>query len=233
MGVSRCSLGVFLKGTCSCRWPYLQSIIDTIKTKQLPIKISAVISNRPDAYGLVRAKKANLPAIIVNHNEFPSKQAFDSALMSCIDEYGPDLIILAGFMRILTPEFVTHYPQRILNLHPALLPKYRGLNTHKRVLAEKETEHGASIHIVTEALDSGPIIAQSICKVVPDDTAKTLHDKEYQLELALYPEVIRWFAEGRVQITSQGDVILDGIKLPKTGFRFLQHSDNAQFIGHK
>ena len=155
----------------------LQAIINATLEKKLPAQIQAVISNRPDAYGLKRAKQAGIPAINLDQTKFQNRSAFEAALISHIDSYNPDIIVLAGFMKVLSSSFVIRYSQKILNLHPSLLPKYPGLNTHERVLAAKETEHGATIHIVTDVLDAGPILAQTTCKISPSDTPQTLNEK--------------------------------------------------------
>ena len=178
----------------------LQSIIDGIKAQHLPIEISAVISNRPNA------KQASIPAICLEHTRFESRLTFDETLINHIDNYAPDLIILAGFMRVLSPKFVKHYAGKILNIHPSLLPKYRGLNTHARALAAKDAEHGTTVHVVTSELDEGPILAQDKFAITPDDTPETLEAKVHALEHTLYIKVINWFAEGKVEIDRTGKI---------------------------
>lgn len=180
----------------------LQAIIDAIAAKKLSANISAVISNRADAFGLERAKKANIPIHVLPNKDFKSTNDYDKALQQCIDQYQPQLIVLAGFIRILGKDFVKHYYGKIINIHPSLLPKYTGLNTHQRVLDAKEKEHGVSIHFVTEDLDSGPIIAQAKLIIEPNDTAETLKHKIHQLEHLLYPQVIQQFSEGKIRLES-------------------------------
>lgn len=169
----------------------LQAIIDAIEQQKLAINILAVISNHEDAYGLQRAKLANIATHCIPHEDFPSREAFDSALQKLIDDYQPDLICLAGFMRRLGADFVNHYANKIINIHPALLPKYPGLNTHQKALDARDKFHGATIHIVTEALDAGPIIAQKRLRILPDDTAESLKSRVQQLEHQLYPETLK------------------------------------------
>ena len=163
----------------------LQAIIDA------GIPITAVISNHNDAFGLTRAKQAQIPTAIVNHKDYASRDDFDLELIKQIDVFHPDLVVLAGFMRILTPYFVTHYYGKLINIHPSLLPKYKGLHTHQRVLTNKETEHGISVHFVTEHLDGGPVIAQAKLDVSPEDTEYSLEMRIHQLEHQLYPWVIK------------------------------------------
>jgi phosphoribosylglycinamide formyltransferase 1 len=173
----------------------LQAIMDAI-TDGLNVKISAVISNRPNAYGLERAKESNLPTHALDHKAFDSRDQFDHALQIQIDLYEPDFIILAGFMRRLGAEFVKHYPKKIINIHPSLLPKYPGLDTHQKVLDHRDNEHGVSIHYVTEALDAGPLIAQKKFTVTAKDTVDSLKEKAQAIEHQLYPDVLRQLAVG-------------------------------------
>jgi phosphoribosylglycinamide formyltransferase-1 len=173
----------------------LQAMIDAIDAGTLPAKVVVVISNKADAYGLDRAKKANIPTEVISHSDYETREAYDEALIACLENYEPDLIVLAGFMRILTSTFVEHFKNRILNIHPSLLPKYPGLHTHKQVLAAGDLTHGATVHIVTSELDAGPILGQMQCNVAPNDTAETLKQKVQQLEYQLYPEVIKKWAE--------------------------------------
>lgn len=177
----------------------LQAIIDSVKSGAIKGQISAVISNRPSVFGLERAEKAGIPAITVDHTEFSSRTDFEQALSQTIDQYQPDVLVLAGFMRILSSEFVQHYLGKMLNIHPSLLPKYPGLNTHRRVLENGDKEHGTSVHFVTAELDGGPIIAQRSIHVTADDTEETLQQKIQQQEHKLYPEVVGWLCNGRVQ----------------------------------
>lgn len=186
----------------------LQAIIDAIQGKRLPARICAVFSNRADAYALERARRAGIPVEVIDHRDFADRRAYDTALMQRIDDYAPQLIVLAGFMRILTPEFVRHYEGRMLNIHPSLLPKYRGLDTHRRVLAAGEHEHGASVHLVTPELDSGPVLLQAVVPVRPDDDPKRLAARVQAAEHRIYPEVVGWFARGRARVEGT-QVLLD------------------------
>ncbi len=160
------------------------------------VEIRAVISNRADAAGLIFAQQQGIVTEVVDHKEFTTRETFDRALIACIDHYSPDLLVLAGFMRILTPEFVTHYEGRLINIHPSLLPKYKGLHTHARVLAAGETEHGATVHFVTAELDAGPTILQARVPVLPTDDENSLAARVLEQEHQIYPQAIHWFAEG-------------------------------------
>lgn len=195
----------------------LQAIMDFIQQQHLPVKIRAVISNRADAYGLTRAKNAGIETHVINHREHPNRESFDQALQACIDDYQPDLILLAGFMRILTPAFVEHFRGKMLNIHPSLLPRYQGLNTHKRVLEAGETEHGVSVHLVTPELDAGPVILQRSVPVHPDDTVDTLANRIHEQEYIIYPKVLQWIVEGRVKIKGDQVWLDDKLLQPKTG----------------
>lgn len=172
----------------------LQAIIDDIDNNSLPAQIVAVISNKPDAYGLERAKKAGIEQHILSPQDFDSREHYDLALKELIDQYQPNLIILAGFMRILSNEFVNHYLNKMMNIHPSLLPKYKGLNTHQRVLDAGDKEHGCSVHFVTPELDDGPVILQAKITVDDNDTAESLAKKIHQQEHIIYPKAIRMFA---------------------------------------
>lgn len=175
----------------------LQALIDAIAEGRLTARIAAVISNRPDAYGLERAAQAGIATAVLDHKAFDSREAYDEALASLIARHAPDLVVLAGFMRILTPGLIERFAGRMLNIHPSLLPKYPGLHTHRRALAAGDAEHGVSIHLVTPELDGGPILAQAACPIVPGDDEASLAAKVRVLEHMLYPEVIQGFAEGR------------------------------------
>ena len=177
----------------------LQAIIDNIANQNLPAQIVAVISNKADAYGLERAKKAGIEQHVLSHKGFSDRQQYDLALKNLIDGYQPDLIILAGFMRILSNEFVEHYLHKMMNIHPSLLPKYKGLNTHQRVIDAGDKEHGCSVHFVTPELDDGPVILQAKVKIEDNDTAETLAERVHQQEHLIYPEAIRLFAENKIK----------------------------------
>lgn len=176
----------------------LQAIIDEIEQGKLPVTISAVISNRADAHGLERAQQNHIPTHVIAHQQFSDRESFDQALAQTIDQYHPDLIVLAGFMRILTDGFVKKFLGKMINIHPSLLPKYQGLDTHTRVLAAHDREHGATVHYVVPELDSGPIILQKSIPVLPSDTAASLAERVHQVEYQIYPEAIRRIALGQV-----------------------------------
>ena len=194
----------------SGRGSNLQSIIDAVAEDKLPVEIRAVISNRPAAEGLKRASQAGIPTDVVDHSQFPDREAFDQALLTCIERFQPKLVVLAGFMRILTAGFVNHYQGRMLNIHPSLLPEFPGINTHRRALDSGCKQHGASIHFVTEAVDGGPVVLQAQVPVQEQDTVATLAARVLEQEHRLYPLAIRWFAEQRLQLDSSGQATLDG-----------------------
>lgn len=173
------------------------------------VEIAAVISNRPEAPGLNYARQADITTEVLDHKQFATRQAFDTALQHCIDHYHPDLIALAGFMRILTPAFVAHYRGRLINIHPSLLPAFQGLHTHERALKSGIKEHGVSVHFVTAELDAGPVIQQARVAVKADDDVATLAARVLVEEHRLYPQVIHWFAAGRVQLY-ENKALLDG-----------------------
>lgn len=187
----------------------LQSFIDKVEAGELDLELCLVFSNRPDAFGLQRAKKAGIPTACIEHGDFPDRESFDRAVAAVIDEHVPDLIVLAGFMRILSPWFVQRYEGKVLNIHPALLPKYPGLNTHQRALDAGDEWHGSTVHFVTEELDGGPVIAQVRVPVLPDDDVATLAARVLREEHRLYPQTLRWLAEGRV-CWDDGQVLFDG-----------------------
>lgn len=195
----------------------LQAIIDAISERGLNAEISAVISNRASAYGLQRASQAGIKGISIDHKKYASREQFDQALIEEIDAAKPDLIVLAGFMRILTEQFVNHYQGRLINIHPSLLPRFRGLNTHQRVLEEGDAEHGASIHYVTPDLDGGPVIIQGKLTVESTDSAEGLASKVQELEHQIYPLVVEWFSENRLALR-EDRVYLDDKELPASGF---------------
>ena len=190
----------------------LQAFIDAVAAGTLDLEIAAVISNKPDAFGLERARRAGIAAECVENGAYADREAFDTALIATLGGYSPDLIILAGFMRILTPTFVDRYAGRILNIHPALLPAYPGLDTHQRALDAGERWHGSTVHFVTEELDAGPRIIQGRVPVHGDDTAETLADRVLAVEHEIYPEAARMFATGRLAMRD-GACWLDGERL--------------------
>jgi len=176
----------------------LQALIDQSTDGSLPIKIVAVICNNPDAFGITRAENAEIPCEVIDNTDFSDRNTFDQTLQNAIDAYQPDLVVLAGYMRILSDEFVNHYLGRLLNIHPSLLPKYRGLNTHQRVLDNQEKFHGVSVHFVTPELDGGPVILQSKIEIKPDDTTESLARRVKIQEHIIYPIVVSWFALKRL-----------------------------------
>jgi len=211
-------LAVLISGTGS----NLQAILDAIDAGELPARVSLVLSNKAGAAGLARAERAGVPAQAIDHRGFPDRASFDQAMIERIDAHGADTVVLAGFMRILSPGFVRHYQGRLINIHPSLLPKYPGLNTHARALEAGDREHGCSLHFVTDELDGGPLIAQARFPVAANDTAETLSEKVQAQEHRLYPQVLRWRAQQRLQMTDQG-VELDGERLPPQGFQMDTH----------
>lgn len=187
----------------------LQALIDASRERDFPGQIVAVGCNRPKAFALERAAQANIETFTVDHSRYGSREEFDGALMAEIRRHNPDLIVLAGFMRILTTDFVRALRGTMLNVHPSLLPKYTGLNTHQRALDAGEKIHGVSVHFVTEELDGGPVVAQAEVSVAPDDTPESLAEKVQKKEHVLYPIVVRWFCEGRIQLGTDY-VVFDG-----------------------
>ena len=192
----------------------LQALIDAFRGQDAPVKICAVISNRPHAHGLDRARRAGIAVHVVDHQAFPDRVSFDRALQAAIDAYNPGLVVLAGFMRILTEGFVHHYLGRMVNIHPSLLPNFQGLDTHQRVLDSGMQEHGASIHFVTPQLDGGPVIMRAHVEVKPEDDPQTLAARVLQEEHRIYPEVLRLFAAGRVRL-NDNQALLDGVAVPQ------------------
>jgi len=207
-----CDVVVLLSGTGG----NLQAMIDSFKGGDHPARIRAVISNRADAFGLQRARDAGIETCVLDHKAYEGREAFDAALMQQIDAFEPKLVVLAGFMRILTAGFVRHYQGRLLNIHPSLLPLYKGLHTHQRVLEAGDAEHGCTVHFVTEELDGGPLVVQSVISVEPDDSPTTLAQRVHTQEHHIYPLAIRWFAEGRLSLGEEG-ALLDGQLLAAQG----------------
>ena len=199
----------------SGRGSNLQSILDAIADGELPVEIRAVISNRPDAPGLQRPALLGIRSIVIDHACYASRSAFEAVLQTTIDAFEPGLLVLAGFMRILAPEFVTHYRGRILNIHPSLLPEFPGLNTHQRVLEAGKRESGATVHFVTPETDGGPAILQARVPVRAGDDAASLAQRVLKQEHRILPLAIRWFAEGRVRLDAAGRVIFDGAPLAR------------------
>jgi len=186
----------------------LQSLIDN--AKKIDLEICSVISNKEDAFGLKRAERANISTNFVDPNRFESREDFDKQLIAIIDELDIGLIILAGYMRILSSDFINHFAGKILNIHPSLLPKFPGLNTHRKAIDAKEKYHGATVHFVTEELDGGPIINQEIVEIDPIDTEYSLAQKVLEKEHILYPRVIHWYTQNRLKLINNNCVELDG-----------------------
>lgn len=199
------ALAVLISGNGS----NLQAIIDNCERGAIRARVACVVSNDAQAFGLERARRAGIPTRVLPHEGFRERAAFDAALADILDEYDPDLIVLAGFMRVLGPEFVARYPNRIINLHPSLLPKYKGLDTHARALAAGDKTHGASVHFVTADLDGGPLIAQASVAVEPGDTVESLQQKVHEKEHEILPRAIGWIADDRIRVVG-GRVLLDG-----------------------
>ena len=193
-----------------------QAIAEACQKKEIDGEIVGVVSNRPGVMGLDRATNMDISTTVVDHTEFSTREEFDGKLIHEIDQYGPDLVILAGFMRILTHDFVRRYKGRLINIHPSLLPKYKGLNTHKRALEAGDKEHGVTVHFVSEDLDGGPNIIQAVVPVLDDDTEGSLKTRVQQQEHIIYPIAVKWFVEGRITML-KGDAYFDNQPLPESG----------------
>jgi phosphoribosylglycinamide formyltransferase-1 len=199
----------------------LQAIIDACKSVDYPGSVVGVVSNKSDAYGLTRAKNANITTIELSHHDFDSRENYDNALITKIDQLQPDVIVLAGFMRILTPNFVQHYQGKLVNIHPSLLPKYQGLNTHQRAIDAGDKVHGVSVHFVTEELDGGPVILQAKVPVFDGDTSDDLAARIHEQEHRIYPLVVKWLCQKRLSMETKDQTeyaILDGNTLPISGY---------------
>ncbi|MDT3720200.1 phosphoribosylglycinamide formyltransferase [Pseudomonas oryzihabitans] len=209
MSSADCAVVVLISGHGS----NLQALIDAARP---PVRIAAVIANRAEAYGLERARQAGIATAVIDHREHDDRESFDAALAAAIDAQGADLVVLAGFMRILTPTFVRRYQGRLLNIHPSLLPLYKGLHTHQRALEAGDAWHGCSVHFVTEELDGGPVALQSRVPVRIDDTPESLATRVHAAEHLLYPVAVRLYAEGRLRLGTAG-AEFDGQAVPPTG----------------
>ncbi|MDH2434911.1 phosphoribosylglycinamide formyltransferase [Pokkaliibacter sp. MBI-7] len=196
----------------------LQAILDYLAQGTCPAQVTAVISNKSDAYGLERARNAGIPTFSLSHKDFSSREAFDAELMALIDTQRPDLVILAGFMRILTPEFTRHYSGRLFNIHPSLLPKYKGLHTHQRAIEAGDKLHGATVHFVTEELDGGPLIIQGQLDINSEDNPDSLAQRVHILEHQIYPMAVDWYCSDRLSLSPDGTVLLDNTPLPAAGY---------------
>ena len=209
--MSEFSFAVLISGNGS----NLQAMIDSVREKKISGQICCVVSNNPEAFGIERAKRAKIPVEVINHREFSPREEFDSEMIKGLEKYKPNLVVLSGFMRILSPVFINHYHGKLLNIHPSLLPKYPGLDTHQRVLDSGDKYHGVTIHFVDSTLDGGPICAQSQL-TVNTRSAEELQNEIHSLEHVLYPKVIDWFSKKRLKLV-KGIVYLDNrpIKLAK------------------
>jgi phosphoribosylglycinamide formyltransferase 1 len=206
--LSACRTAVLISGSGT----NLQSFIDRSDTGLLDLDLCVVFSNRPDAYGLVRASEAGIPTVCIEQADFASRESFDRTVAAELDRFRPELLILAGFLRILSPWFVAHYEGRVLNIHPALLPDYPGLDTHARVLEAGDAWHGSTVHFVTEELDGGPRILQGRLRVNHDETVDELHERVLAIEHRIYPQAADWFARGRLEFR-HGAAWFDGRRL--------------------
>jgi len=200
----------------SGRGSNLQAIAEAIQQGTLPARLCAVISNNPDAAGLRYARTAGIPCEVIDHRHFPARNAFDEVLERAIDKYRPDLVVLAGFMRILGGRFIEHYQGRLINIHPSLLPRFPGVDTHRRAIEAGAREHGATVHFVTDVVDGGPRIIQARVPVRPDDTPVSLAERVLAQEHRIFPLAIAWFCQNRLTM-SDGQVLLDGESRPEQG----------------
>jgi phosphoribosylglycinamide formyltransferase-1 len=195
----------------------LQTLLDHCASGKVAGEVVGVISNRADAYGLVRAKEAGVATAILAQQQFASRAEYDVALLALMDDYQPDLVVLAGFMRILSADLVRHFAGRMINIHPSLLPKYQGLHTHQRAIDDGEREHGASVHFVTEELDGGPVILQARVPIFEGDSADEVAARVQVQEHSIYPLVVQWFCEGRLKM-QEGAALLDDVLLGPAGY---------------
>ncbi|WP_061008841.1 phosphoribosylglycinamide formyltransferase [Vibrio sp. CUB2] len=195
----------------------LQAILEACEANMPNAQVAAVFSNKADAYGLERAKQFDVNGHFVDPKAFESREDFDAELMKQIDEYQPDVIVLAGYMRILSSAFVSHYLGKMINIHPSLLPKYPGLHTHQRAIDAGDKEHGTSVHFVTEELDGGPVVLQAKVPVFEDDDADALASRVQTQEHNIYPMVTKWLVDGRLSMT-EGKAYLDGFELGAHGY---------------
>ena len=194
----------------------LQALIDACQQDRIAAEIVAVFSNKAQAYGLQRAEAADIATQALDAKAYADRTAFDAALADAIDQYQPDLVVLAGYMRILSPQFVQRYAGRLLNIHPSLLPKYPGLHTHRQAIDNGDSEHGTSVHFVTEQLDGGPVILQAKVPIFADDEEDDVVERVQTQEHTIYPLVVSWFVDGRLAMRD-GSAWLDGERLPEQG----------------
>jgi phosphoribosylglycinamide formyltransferase-1 len=201
----RCKTAILISGSGT----NLQAFIDAVGSNSLNLDLAVVLSNKPDAFGLVRARHAGIPTVCIEHGHYADRASFDRAVAGKLDEWQPELLVLAGFMRILSADFVKHYAGRVLNIHPALLPAYPGLNTHRRVLDAGDPWHGSTVHFVTEELDAGPRILQGRLPVIAGESAEQLASRVQAIEHQIYPQAAGWVGEGRVEFRD-GKAWIDG-----------------------
>ncbi len=214
---SKASIVVLISGSGT----NLQAIIDACNAEKINGDITAVISNKAGVFGLDRAQNHNIPTHVLSHKEFENREDYDKGLIDIIDQYQPKVVVLAGFMRILTAQFVSHYAGKLINIHPSLLPKYQGLNTHQRAIDAKDQEHGCSVHFVTEELDGGPVILQAKVPVFEDDDIDSLSQRVHVQEHQIYPMVVKWMCEDRLTMTQKSNTfsaLLDNNLLPEQGY---------------
>ena len=212
MSVAKTSCVVLLSG----RGTNLAAILKAAQAADYPAMIAGVVANKADAPGLQLARAAGLPVTVVPNANYPDRDSYDAALQVAVDAYAPALVVLAGFMRILSPAFVNHYAGQMINIHPSLLPSFTGLHTHQRALEAQDREHGCSVHFVTEELDGGPLVVQAVIPVESEDTPSSLAQRVHAQEHRIYPLAVRWFAEDRLSLDEQG-ALLDGQLLPASG----------------
>ncbi|RTZ89501.1 MAG: phosphoribosylglycinamide formyltransferase [Deltaproteobacteria bacterium] len=207
MGKEPLNIGVLISG----RGSNLQAIIDGIERGEIPARISIVISNEPGAYGLERARNHGIPTRVIDHRDYPTRKEFETELMEALKERGVALVVLAGFMRVLTEHFLSAFPQQVVNIHPALLPSFPGVGVQEKAAEYGVRFSGCTVHFVNEGVDAGPIIAQAVVPVYPTDTGDVLADRILRMEHQVFPRVIRWIAEGRVRVEGRR-VFVDGAK---------------------
>lgn len=195
----------------------LQALMDACAAGRIQGELVGVLSNRSDAFALERAREAGIATQVVSNQAFSDRDSYDAALIQALETWQPDLLVMAGFMRILTPGFVQHFAGRMLNIHPSLLPKYQGVKTHARAIAAGDTVHGASVHFVTEELDGGPIVLQARVPIFPEDDESSLAERVLSQEHQLYPLVVNWFCQQRLRM-QDGQAWLDGQPLPALGY---------------
>jgi len=202
------NIGVLISG----RGSNLQAIIDGIEQGKVAAKISLVVSNNPDAYGLERARKHGIPAVVVDHRMYSTRQEFETVVIERLNEKGVELVVLAGFMRVLTEHFLKAFPLRVINIHPALLPSFPGVGVQAKAVDYGVRFSGCTVHFVNEGVDTGPIIAQAVVPVYPTDTGEILADRILKMEHQIYPNVIHWIAERRVRVEGRR-VFVEGAKM--------------------